>query len=207
MEKKWMQNTADDSRIKGIFMLSWSLDIGSLTVVMMFVSALLSIVLFLLWQSRKTCPGFGFWTAGNALNTAGFLLMFLRGMIPDILSIVLSNLLVLFSLVLFLEGVRWFRGVAGRMIFSLSLFVFPVLLIPYFTFVIDNIGMRVIIFSAFAAVISGLAAWELIRNAPRICGSPSGLRAAPLQYTPCSWLPELSSRFWARVPTTSSRPA
>jgi diguanylate cyclase (GGDEF)-like protein len=145
-------------------MLSWSLDIRSLTVVLMVVSALLSIVLFLIWRSRRTYPGFGLWTTGNALNAVGFLLMALRGMIPDVLSVVLSNFLILSALGLFLEGVRWFRGVAGRRILSLSLVVFPVLLIAYFTFAINDIRVRVIIFSAFAAVISGLVAWELIRN-------------------------------------------
>jgi diguanylate cyclase (GGDEF)-like protein len=148
-------------------MLSWSLDIRSLTVDLTSVSAILGIILFLIWRSRKTYPGFGLWTAGNALYAAGFMLIALRGVVPKVLSIVVANILLLSAEVLFLEGVRYFRGIAaGRRIFSISLVVFPLLLIAYFTFVIEDTGMRVIIFSAFTAVISGLVAWELIRNAP-----------------------------------------
>jgi diguanylate cyclase (GGDEF)-like protein len=147
-------------------MLSWSLDIRSLTVDLTSVSAILGIILFLIWRSRKTYPGFGLWTAGNALYAAGFMLIALRGMIPKVLSIVLPNILLLSAAVLFLEGVRCFRGISGRRIFSTSLVAFPVLLIAYFTFVTDDTGMRVIIFSVFYAVIAGLVAWELVRKAP-----------------------------------------
>jgi diguanylate cyclase (GGDEF)-like protein len=148
-------------------MLSWSLDIRSLTVVLTVVSALLSIVLFLIWRSRKTYPGFGLWTAGNALYAAGFMLMALRGMIPNLLSIVLANLLVLSAAALFLEGVRCFRGVVGRRIFSISIVILQVLGIAYYTYVIDDIGVRIIIFSLFTAMIYGLVAWELLCNAPQ----------------------------------------
>jgi diguanylate cyclase (GGDEF)-like protein len=147
-------------------MLSWSLDIRSLALVLMAVSTILGIVLFLIWRSRTTYPGFGLWTAGTGLNAGGFLLMALRGIIPDILSIVMSNVLILSASVLFMEGVRYFRGITGRRIITIFLVAFPVLLITYFTYVVQNIGMRIIIFSAFSAIIYGLAAWELIRNAP-----------------------------------------
>lgn len=146
-------------------MLSWSLDIRSLTVALTSVSAVLSIILFLIWRSRRTYPGFGLWTAGNALYAAGFMLIALRGLVPNTLSIVPANILLLSAAVLFLEGVRRFRGIAGRPISNMSLVVLPVLLIAYFTFVTDDTGMRVVVYSAFCAVIAGLVAWELFRNA------------------------------------------
>jgi len=146
-------------------MLSWSLDIRSLTVDLTSVSAVLSIILFLIWRSRKTYPGFGLWTAGNGLYAAGFMLIALRGMIPNILSITLANIFLLSAAVLFLEGVRRFRGISGRPISTISLVVLPVLLVTYFTFVTDDTTMRVVVYSAFYAVIAGLVAWELFRNA------------------------------------------
>lgn len=147
-------------------MLSWSLDIRSLTVALTFVSTVLSIILFLIWRSRKTYRGFGLWTAGNGLFAAGFMLIALRGLVPNILSIALANIFLLSAAALFLEGVRRFRGVAGRPISTVSLVVLPVLLIAYFTFVTADTGMRVVVYSAFYAVIAGLVAWELFRNAP-----------------------------------------
>jgi diguanylate cyclase (GGDEF)-like protein len=148
-------------------MLSWSLDIHSLTVVLTVSSALLGVILFLIWRSRKTYPGFGLWTAGNALYAAGFMLMALRGMIPNILSIVLANLLVLSAAALFLEGVRFFRGVASRRIFSVSIVILQGLGIAYYTYVIDDLAVRIIIFSLFTAVINGLVARDLLYKAPQ----------------------------------------
>jgi diguanylate cyclase (GGDEF)-like protein len=147
-------------------MLSWSLDIRSLTVDLTSVSAILSVILYLIWRSRRTYPGFGLWTAGNALYAAGFMLIALRGMVPALLSVVLANTLLLSGTVLFLEGVRSFRGVAGSRSLSVALVAVPLLLISCFTFVADDTGMRIIVFSASTAVIAGLVAWALLRDAP-----------------------------------------
>jgi len=136
-------------------------------VVLTVVSALLCIILFLIWRSRKTYPGFGLWTTGNAMYAAGFMLIALRGMIPNILSIVLSNLVIVTATILFLEGVRRFRGAfaAGR-IFVVSLLVLYTLAIAHYTYIDENTGVRIIIFSLSVAVVSAWVAWELLRNAP-----------------------------------------
>ena len=47
-------------------MPSFSLDIGSLSVVLTGVCTILSVVMVLIWNARRTYHGFGFWTAGNA---------------------------------------------------------------------------------------------------------------------------------------------
>lgn len=147
-------------------MSSFSFDMRTLSVVSMLVSVVLGITLLMIWRTHKTYPGFGLWAAGYVSAIPAFMLIALRGMIPDVLSIVVANLLILGSSILFLEGVRRFCGLTGRWMLSLSLLILPGVLNSYFTFVSNDTGMRIVIFSLFAAAIFGQASWILIRKAP-----------------------------------------
>ncbi len=148
-------------------MSSFSLDIRTLAVVLILVSMVLGITLLLIWRTRKTYPGFGLWAAGNGVYALGFLLIALRGMVPDLLSIVLANILLLCAVALFLEGVRCFvKGACGRCTVNASLIAVAALLFVYYTVVDDSISARIIVFSMFSALFFGLGAWELIRKAP-----------------------------------------
>src|SRR5512133_143803 len=115
-------------------MPSFALDIRALSVVLTAVSAMASVIMILIWKSRKTYAGFGFWAAGNGASAVGFLLFALRGIIPDIFTIVLANVLVLSTAALYLEGTRRFRGVAGRRTLSAVLIIFLAASISYFTY-------------------------------------------------------------------------
>ena len=148
-------------------MHSLLLDLRSITLVLALVCAVLSIMMALIWKTRKTYPGFGYWTAGDALNAVGFLLIALRGMIADALSIVLANVLLLGAAALFLKGVRSFRGVAGRTVISALLIVLQLLVTLYFTFVIDNVGVRIISFSLLTMLLFAMGALDLLRNTPQ----------------------------------------
>ncbi|MBP1599123.1 MAG: hypothetical protein H6Q05_4500, partial [Acidobacteria bacterium] len=147
-------------------MPSFSLDIRSLSVVLTGVCTILSIVMVLIWRTRRTYDGFGFWTAGSAAYAAGFLLIALRGLVPVLFTVVLANVLILSAAALYLEGTRRFRGVAGRGTLSLSLILFLVAAISYFTYADNNAGVRIIIVSLLMALFYGLGAWELLGNAP-----------------------------------------
>jgi hypothetical protein len=76
-------------------MPSFALDIRSLSVVLTAVSAILSITMALIRGTHKTYSGFGFWPAGNTAYAFAFLLIALRGTIPEIFAIVLANVLIL----------------------------------------------------------------------------------------------------------------
>ncbi len=147
-------------------MQPFSLDIRSLSVVLTGASAMASVIMILVWKTRKTYAGFGFWAAGNAASTVGFLLFALRGIIPDILTIVLANVLVLSTAALYLEGTRRFRGVSGRKILSIFLVIFFAVSLSYYTYVDNDAGVRIVILSLFVALFYALVAWELLGNAP-----------------------------------------
>jgi diguanylate cyclase (GGDEF)-like protein len=124
-----------------------------------------SVIMILIWRSRKTYPGFGFWAAGNGASAVGFLLFALRGIIPDIFTIVLANVLVLSTAALYLEGTRRFRGVAGRGTLSALLIIFLAASISYYTYADNDVGMRMVIVSLLVALLYALGAWELLAHA------------------------------------------
>ncbi|MDA8124232.1 MAG: GGDEF domain-containing protein [Deltaproteobacteria bacterium] len=147
-------------------MLSLSLDIRTLSVVLPSGCAVLSVVMLLLLRTHRTYPGFALWTAGLLAYTFGFSLIALRGMIPEIFTIIGANALLLGAAGLFLEGVRRFRGLSGRRLLSFLLVLLLVLFQSYFTFVADDVGVRIVAFSFLTAVLYGMAAENLLRHAP-----------------------------------------
>jgi len=74
------------------------------------ISAFILISLVFFQATRKTYPGFGKWTAGVGFLTLGYLLMCLRGFIPDPASILIGNVAFPLGMVLHLDGLRRFLG-------------------------------------------------------------------------------------------------
>ncbi len=147
-------------------MPSFSLDILTLNIMLMAVTAVLSITMILNFFTRKTYPGFGLWTTGITIFAVGFFFVSLRDLIPDIFTIVLANALLLTAAICFLEGTRLFRGRNAHTFFSATLIVLYAVFQSYFTFVSDDVSMRIIVMSLLMAVIYGLVALELLRNVP-----------------------------------------
>lgn len=147
-------------------MNSLILDIRTLAIILIAVSVLLSLIMLLLWRTRKTYPGFGLWTASSAMYAMGFFLLILRGRLPDFLTVLLANLCLLAAAVFIFEGIRCFRGAVGRWSFSIVLLVTLVLLLAYFNYVHNSLDTRIFVFSMLSAgVYSGCAA-ELLRDVP-----------------------------------------
>lgn len=74
------------------------------------VTAFLALCLLFFRATRKTYPGFGYWTAGVAILALGYLLYALRGIIPLWISVFLGTAAFPFGMVLHLDGIRRFLG-------------------------------------------------------------------------------------------------
>ncbi|HMN60046.1 MAG TPA: hypothetical protein PJ988_06765 [Anaerolinea sp.] len=157
-----------------------------------FISAIMLYVLGLLmviyWRSRITFIGFGYWVVANFAAASGLLLIVLRGQIPDLISIILSNTLILYSLVLTYEGFQrfFYRGYLN-LPNHLLLLVF-VLLQAVFTYVFPRLNLRVALVSAVVAILSLRISLILFR-------APSGrLRTTwPSSFWPSRLSPRLAS--------------
>lgn len=147
-------------------MLPFPFDIHSLVFVLIAVAVIECLAMAFIWSTRKTYPGFGHWTIGNATFAAAFFLILLRGIIPDVLTVLVANILIMIASVLYYEGVLRFRNLAGRKATSIVLILLMAVFIFYFRFVENLIGVRIIAASFLLAVINGLVAWSLLYHTP-----------------------------------------
>ncbi len=143
-------------------MQTFTLDTHTLTAVLIAVSVLLSLLMLLLWRTRKTYSGFGLWTASSALHTAGFILFSLRNILPDYITILLANLLLLGATVCIFEGIRRFHGDHAQWTFNIAALAVIMAILAYFTYVNNQLETRIITYSVFAAAMYFRCAFELL---------------------------------------------
>jgi PAS domain S-box-containing protein len=129
--------------------------------------AICTIVVGLLWkQNRHRFPGVGFWLAGFAAQTISMMLIILRGMIPDWLSIVIGgNGLPIGGTILLYIGLEHFLGRRSRQIHNIALLAVSMFIHGYFAFVQPSLAARNINLSAFAILFYLQIAWLMLRRA------------------------------------------
>ena len=145
-------------------MQSFILDTRTLVLMVAAISIIISIIMIYILQTRTTYPGFGLWAVGYTAFAAGFVMVFLRGAMPDVISVVAANAVLLIATLLFSEGIRIFRGRPFRKVMCVVSVVSIVVLQSYFTFVNNDIEVRIIIASIFMGGAFGLGAAELFRE-------------------------------------------
>jgi len=115
---------------------------------------------------RSGMPGVREWLAANVAMVVALPLVLLRGTIPDALSVVAANALISIAASAFYAGCarfvgrepRWPALVAGVIVTSAG--------VVYWRYAANDIPMRVLVTSAFAAAICFAAAALLARHAP-----------------------------------------
>ena len=106
------------------------------------------------WGRRR--DGLGRWAAALLVNAIGHLLIMLRGLIPDLLSIVVGNLMLSSVFVGMIAAVYQFQGRPVRWALLLAP---PLLVLVFVSVFIDNFPARV----SFVGLVIGLqAVWALL---------------------------------------------
>ena len=106
------------------------------------------------WGRRR--DGLGRWAAALLVNAIGHLLIMLRGLIPDVLSIVVGNLMLSSVFVGMIAAVYQFQGRPVRWALLLAP---PLLVLVFVSVFIDNFPARV----SFVGLVIGLqAVWALL---------------------------------------------
>ena len=147
-------------------MSSILLDLRTLSFTLMLVTALLSFVMIFIWRTQKTYRGFEIWAIGNFLGAIGFFLIGMRGALPDFLTIIAGNAFAFGSLALAFEASRRFLGLKNCKLFTLGLVFLQALVCAYFTYITENVVVRIIVVSLASAIIGGRIAFEFARNIP-----------------------------------------
>ncbi len=144
-----------------------NLDIRSLSFFAMVSSLLLALGLQVANRiiTRDQC--LRLWARGATVNGGGYILLALRGIVPDLFSIVLANTLLILGMVWFYLGNRTFRGRAHEFPWYWLLTVISAVLLAYFTYLSPNLDARIITLSASAAAILFPSALILLRPSDR----------------------------------------
>jgi diguanylate cyclase (GGDEF)-like protein/PAS domain S-box-containing protein len=148
------------------------MDTKTLIIAGLVVALAVSFSMVLVFWTRRTYPGFGYWLAGSvcrALSAALFLLP--RDQFPPWLTIILANYLLFAELILYLRGTLIFRGqpvrvhwdVAGSLIFLVAFF--------WFTYVEPSRNARVGVGMFLIAIWSLRLCLALLTRRPPYFGS------------------------------------
>jgi signal transduction histidine kinase/CheY-like chemotaxis protein len=123
-------------------------------------AALFSLLSLLVARGRETCPGFRHWTYANICAAAGLLLVGLRGLIPDLLSIGLGNTATAGAFVLIIEGARRFRGEKRIWWPAPAIVAVSLAGIGYYRWHVDDLNARIELLCLSLGVVSAAAAWD-----------------------------------------------
>jgi signal transduction histidine kinase len=141
-------------------------DLRTLVAVTILLSVLLSFLAASAWWTRQTYPGFGRWTVANGLLVLSLPLFILRSVAPDWISVVGANVLFAAAAILFLEGIREFRGLRPR-IWQLYLAGgLTILAILFFDYVDPSVNERIVAMSSFLAIVAVLCSSTLLKEMP-----------------------------------------
>ncbi|MFO1413349.1 MAG: PAS domain S-box protein [Burkholderiales bacterium] len=151
------------------------------TSVLLTTNALLSsaaaLLMFVALRTRKTYPGFEFWTAGVACLALGAA-MLVPGALPPTWAIrLLRNAVLLSGYAFILRGLLLFRGVHVGVWLEASLAVAFLALFGWFNVNAADLGARIVVFSVFAAGLSAASAYVVLRHRPAHFGSTDILLA------------------------------
>lgn len=143
------------------------LDMRSLLVTTMATNLVCLLVVILLWvQNRRRYAGTVFWVTDFAFQTVAVLLIVLRGVVPDWLSMVLSNTLVIGGAWLGLLGLERFFDQRGPQAHNAGLLVLFAAVHAYFTVIRPDLAARTLNLSLGLLIFCGQCAWLLLYRLP-----------------------------------------
>jgi len=125
------------------------MDIKTILIVMFLINLFLGIFTLIIKQKQRYITNVSYWAIANFLIAGCYLMLGLRGIIPDLFSIVIANIFPFLAITFRYFG---FKNLYNKIVFRnefvlLSLFIFGmILLISYFTYFDENIYYRTIFF-------------------------------------------------------------
>ncbi len=136
----------------------WTPDIRTIFLVIFLINAFLALMLFFCYKSQKTYDGFAIWASSLLLQSFAYLLFFLRGEVPALLSILAANTLTVLGIMMRIDAIRrffWSRTLPEWH----YLLLLPVLgSFAYFTYVADSMVLRAALSTLFIVPVLIVAA-------------------------------------------------
>ena len=141
------------------------IDVRTLFVTNIVSSTLGAAVMTSLWlQNRKRSPEIVLWLVNYALQFVAFLLISLRGMVPDLVSIVLANALIAGGAVVLYRGLERYVGKESRQLHNYVMVIVFTLVHAYLTFVYPSLALRNVNLSLALLYICIQGSWLMLRR-------------------------------------------
>jgi len=135
------------------------------------LSSAASLIMLVVLRTRKTYPGFGFWTVSIAFLALGAA-MLVPGALPKIWFVaVLRNGFLLGGLLLLLRGVLVFRGLRVSYRWDVLFAITFLLVFGYYSLDPAQLTTRIVIYCALAGILSFTTAVVTLRNRAPYFGS------------------------------------
>jgi len=119
------------------------LDIRTLVILSAIMPLGMGILMAVYLFQRKVYPGFERWTMSNFVFSLGFFSLSLRGYIPDFITVILSNSLLVYCEILVFEGIQRFFGRRAFDPVNYLILTVYILVQSYFTYITPNINSRI----------------------------------------------------------------
>ncbi|MBN1428070.1 MAG: PAS domain S-box protein [Anaerolineae bacterium] len=128
-------------------------------------NAICTAFITLLWlQNRRRFEGIGFWPVAFTLHLGAMTLIALRGIAPDILSMVAGNALLIVGTTLLYVGLERFVGKRGPQVHNAILMVIFVTAHGYFSIFRPSMAARNITISLGLLVLCAQSAWLMLKR-------------------------------------------
>lgn len=140
-----------------------SLDIRTLSFLATLGSLLLAVGLQVVHRVMAQDPSLRLWATGATINATAYVLLALRGVLPDVLSIVVGNTLLVVGSAWLYRGNCQYQGCSPGRPWYWPLAAATALLLAYFSYVSPNLSARIVVLSAATALVSFLCGYVLVR--------------------------------------------
>ena len=133
--------------------------------------------------ARKTYPGFHYWTLGFVSTSLGTILVCLRGSLPDFLTVIVGNMLVVAMPFMLYVGMARFAGVGlnRKLLHSLLILLFLFFFIQA-TYFFPNMQVRIVCISLIMIFFFGESLSIAVKHLPKVLGSQNQLLVATLGF-------------------------
>jgi diguanylate cyclase (GGDEF)-like protein len=163
------------------------LDIKTAMLLWAVESLTLSVLLLAMWWHDRGLKVVLAWALGFAAHGIGIALVGARGLVPDILSIIVGNQLILLGIISWCAGMRFYDGKKLHAVFLVPLIIW-VLAMQWHLFN-AQFWTRVLVFQLCSALCYFMLGYLMVRGAPqprgprRIFAAVCGLQAAAMLAT------------------------
>jgi len=143
-------------------------DVRTLSIISSIISLILCICMIYVSQTRKTYNGFTQWTIASILHVFALSLLGLRSILPDFITIIVANTLIIAGNGFIAYGLELFTNSTRRIWLFISLTISMVILFLYFTYYSPDVNARIIIISAIMSIYCGYSGYIVHKYVPRL---------------------------------------